>query len=272
MAQAKYGKCTNKHGYTDKEGNDKECTKYQNKEVQKVLAGKEFVCSECGSKLMPCKNPEPKWKKYAKYAGIASMLVAVIFCIYFFVGGGSTPPTPSQVQDTIVEDKYRTRDGVQDTLRLTIVRENGENVDTIKKEILYGSKAVKPDTITATQILDAKKGYTPDTLVYTIARENEVNKDTIKTETLKGKKQLSPTEPESRIVFSGTATYDADLQEIRFNKPYRLDLHTNDGDVLYISAGDKITVAKVRGGYLLQGNYKKANGDERFLTGLNNKL
>ncbi len=110
-----------------------------------------------------------------------------------------------------------------------------------------------------------------DTLRLTIARENGVNIDTIDKKILYGK-QLSPTEPESRIVFSGTATYDADLQEIRFNKPYRLDLHTNDGDVLYISAGDKITVAKVRGGYLLQGNYKKANGDERFLTGLNNKL
>jgi len=81
-----------------------------------------------------------------------------------------------------------------------------------------------------------------------------------------------PVRPQPRPVFGGAATLSADGSTITFKQDYVLDLHTNDGDELYISRGDKIRGAKIQNGRLLSGEYVSTAGEERYLSGLNNKL
>lgn len=81
-----------------------------------------------------------------------------------------------------------------------------------------------------------------------------------------------PPKPQPLPVFGGAAVLSADRTTITFNRDYVLDLHTNDGEELYISRGDKIRGVKIENGRLLSGEYFTPTGEARYLSGLNNRL
>lgn len=52
-----------------------QCSKCKSKEVQTILARKDFVCEECGKQLRECPPPVSFWGKYGKIIIIAGVVV-----------------------------------------------------------------------------------------------------------------------------------------------------------------------------------------------------
>lgn len=74
----RYGICQNSHV----EETGKPCPLCQSKEIQRVIATKELVCSECKAKLKEIPRPPTFWEKYGK------LIIAAISIIV--IGGGGT--------------------------------------------------------------------------------------------------------------------------------------------------------------------------------------
>lgn len=105
-----------------------------------------------------------------------------------------------------------------------------------------------------------------DSIVTSPAEKDVVKEDTAEKDT------VIPSTPRPRPVFGGAAFLSADRSVITFKRAYNLDLHTMDGETLYVYPGDKIRGAKIINGRLVSGEYVSRDGEERYLSGLNNKL
>ena len=69
----KYGICQNSHV----EETGKPCPLCQSKEVQRVIATKEFICSECKAKLKEIPRPPTFWEKYGTIITIAAAVIVL---------------------------------------------------------------------------------------------------------------------------------------------------------------------------------------------------
>ena len=76
----RYGICQNSHV----EETGKPCPLCQSKEIQRVIATKDFICSECKEKLKEIPRPPTFWKKYGKVIIGAAiiLLLGIVFCIF----------------------------------------------------------------------------------------------------------------------------------------------------------------------------------------------
>jgi len=66
-----------------------QCPKCKSKEVQTILARKDFVCGQCGKALRECPPPVSFWRKYGKWIIIAGVIVAVAAAVYIAIALGS---------------------------------------------------------------------------------------------------------------------------------------------------------------------------------------
>lgn len=83
----------------------------------------------------------------------------------------------------------------------------------------------------------------------------------------------TPKEPtvKSRSVFGGAATMSAN-GTIKFRRSYSIDLKTMDDDMLHLNAGDEIRNVKIINGCLVSGEVYTKGGNERYVSGINERL
>lgn len=114
----RYGICQNSH----MEETGKPCPLCQSKEIQRVIATKELVCSECKAKLKEIPRPATFWEKYGKMI-IAAIAVLVIggCTALFFLPGDKKDSEPIIVTLNHVQKTLKV--GEQDTLVTTITPE-----------------------------------------------------------------------------------------------------------------------------------------------------
>lgn len=115
----RYGICQNSHV----EETGKPCPLCQSKEIQRVIATKELVCSECKAKLKEIPRPATFWEKYGKLI-IAGIIVLVIGGVVaaFFLSGDDKNSEPISVALNHVQKTLKV--GEQDTLVITITPES----------------------------------------------------------------------------------------------------------------------------------------------------
>ncbi|MBE6248430.1 MAG: hypothetical protein E7106_04155 [Prevotella sp.] len=92
----RYGICQNSH----MEETGKPCPLCQSKQIQKVIATKDLVCSECKEKLKEIPRPKTFWEKYGTPVIIAAvvLLIGGGFCIYSLLSGSKGPQKINLVQ------------------------------------------------------------------------------------------------------------------------------------------------------------------------------
>lgn len=83
---------------------------------------------------------------------------------------------------------------------------------------------------------------------------------------------ITPPTPRPKPIFGGAATLSADGKVITFNRGYNLDLKGFEDETLYLHPGDKIKYFEIKNGCLIRGELYTAGGEERLLTGLNERL
>ncbi len=150
----KYGICLNE-----------ECPKCKEKEVQKILMRKDFVCAECGKELRECPPPRKSPKKSKIILVVAILLLAIIGCIMAFTGGSKTSESSKVVDSTLV-------------------------ADTISKVV----EPVKPDTVVVRDTIMER-----DTIV-----QNNTTTISEKTSTKTVVSTTGPTKPKASSSGSGT--------------------------------------------------------------------
>lgn len=98
----RYGICQNSHV----EETGKPCPLCQSKEIQRVIATKDFICSECKEKLKEIPRPPTFWEKYGKVIIGAAiiLLLGIVFCIFKFTGNDE-PKINGGNQDTTIVNK-----------------------------------------------------------------------------------------------------------------------------------------------------------------------
>lgn len=104
----RYGICQNSHV----EETGKPCPLCQSKEVQRVIATKELICSECKGKLKEIPRPKTFWEKYGTLiiAAVALLIIGGGVACYTLVGS-SDEPTGIKLEK---KEKVTVKDG--DTL------------------------------------------------------------------------------------------------------------------------------------------------------------
>lgn len=85
----RYGICQNSH----MEETGKPCPLCQSKQIQKVIATKDLVCSECKEKLKEIPRPKTFWEKYGTPIIIAAIILLIggVFSIYSLIHGSKGP-------------------------------------------------------------------------------------------------------------------------------------------------------------------------------------
>lgn len=114
----RYGICQNSH----MEETGKPCPLCQSKEIQRVIATKELVCSECKAKLKEIPRPATFWEKYGKLiiVGITVLVIGGVG-VAFFLSGDKKGPTSINVALNHIQKTLKV--GEQDTLVTTITPE-----------------------------------------------------------------------------------------------------------------------------------------------------
>ena len=104
----RYGICQNSHV----EETGKPCPLCQSKEVQRVIATKELICSECKGKLKEIPRPKTFWEKYGTLiiAAVVLLIIGGGVACYTLVGS-SDEPTGIKLEK---KEKVTVKDG--DTL------------------------------------------------------------------------------------------------------------------------------------------------------------
>jgi len=85
----RYGICQNSHV----EETGKPCPLCQSKEVQRVIATKELICSECKGKLKEIPRPKTFWEKYGTLiiAAVVLLIIGGGVACYTLVGSSDEP-------------------------------------------------------------------------------------------------------------------------------------------------------------------------------------
>ena len=98
--QFNYGICTNR----DKDGEGNPCPLCASKERQKLPAGRDFVCKECGEPLQKVKAPVSLFRKYKPLIiGALALVGAVLVIVLLWIPGGkdSLPVNDGQKPDSM---------------------------------------------------------------------------------------------------------------------------------------------------------------------------
>ena len=128
----RYGICQNSH----MEETGKPCPLCQSKETQRIIATKEFICSECKGKLKEIPRPPTFWEKYGKLiiAAVVILLIGGGFGIHSLLSGSKGPKAIKLAQKELVMKVGETQvivptaepEGVKATF---IFKKKGKNIE-----------------------------------------------------------------------------------------------------------------------------------------------
>ncbi len=209
----RYGICQNSY----REDTGKPCPLCQSKEIQRVIATKELVCSECKAKLKEIPRPATFWEKYGKIiiAGIAVLAIGGVGAVFFLSGDDKD----SQLISITLNHTQKTlKVGEQDTLVCAISPEDpnasiiwqvgGSNIVKVNNGVVE-AVAEGCDSVVVQVLLNGEKAgavcnYTVEKVVIE-EPQPQPEKPTETTETHVTKP--TPTPPTSRLKLSyGTYT------------------------------------------------------------------
>ena len=110
----RYGICQNSHV----EETGKPCPLCQSKEVQRVIATKELICSECKGKLKEIPRPKTFWEKYGTLiiAAVALLIIGGGVACYTLVGGSDEPTGIKHEEKVTIEEPEATPPPTQQML------------------------------------------------------------------------------------------------------------------------------------------------------------
>jgi hypothetical protein len=110
----RYGICQNSHV----EETGKPCPLCQSKEVQRVIATKELICSECKGKLKEIPRPKTFWEKYGTLiiAAVALLIIGGGVACYTLVGGSDEPTGIKHEEKVTIEEPKATPPPTQQML------------------------------------------------------------------------------------------------------------------------------------------------------------
>ncbi|MDE6654080.1 MAG: hypothetical protein K2K37_06805, partial [Muribaculaceae bacterium] len=117
--------------------NDK-CEKCKNKEVQQILAHKDFVCTnpECGKPLRECPPPPPPIN-WVKIACIAAGVLAVAGLIWYFLSGDSSDKTDAKPETEQIEQVPTPDEAAAEAARLDSLQKaeaDARRADSIRQK------------------------------------------------------------------------------------------------------------------------------------------
>ena len=133
-----YGICTNR----DKDGNGTHCSKCDSKEIQKIRSSKDFVCEECGEKLMKTEAPDEggNSRLYAIIAAVVIVIAVIVGFILFGGSGNQTELKDSTEQVLVVDsDSIRKAQAEQDSIRAI----NQARIDSLRNDSIAKAEAEK---------------------------------------------------------------------------------------------------------------------------------
>lgn len=214
--------------------NDK-CEKCKSKEVQQILAHKDFVCTnpECGKPLRECPPPPPP-TPWVKIACIAIGVLVVLGVVWYFLSGDSSEKQVSEPETEVVK-QTEAPDEAAEAARL----------DSLQKA---EAEARRADSIRQKQIDDSIK-----------AEKDKVDKQGKDKPTNGGGNTTAAMPKVPFGVYSGPANGLGG--EIKVTKPYTLDLRNANHDVIELLPGDVIKNVQIKNGELRSGMWQR--GSER---------
>lgn len=219
--------------------NDK-CEKCKNKEVQQILAHKDFVCTnpECGKPLRECPPPPPPIN-WVKIACIAAGVLAVAGLIWYFLSGDSSDKTDAKPETEQIEQVPIPDEAAAEAARLDSLQKaeaDARRVDSIRQKQIDDSIKAEKDK------LDKQDKDKP-----TDGGNNGGGNTTA----------AMPKVPFG--VYSGPANGLGG--EIKVTKAYTLDLRNANHDVIELLPGDVIKNVQIKNGELKAGMWQR--GSER---------
>lgn len=275
----RYGICQNSHV----EETGKPCPLCQSKEIQRVIATKDFICSECKEKLKEIPRPPTFWEKYGKVIIGAAiiLLLGIVFCIFKFTGndepkinGGNQdttivnkdtvskkPKAPVLIQKlSINEGDISLKVGENKQLNVSVVPESHEETLTWSSD----NEAVA--TVDNTGKVAAVKKGTANIMV---AANNSSKSASIKVTVAKDKEDPHPT-----TINLGFGIYEGPIVggkangvggTISFTRAYTIDLKKASGESIEVGCGDKMINVKMKDNRIIQGQLKRKDGSERWI-------
>lgn len=252
----KKGVCKNNNYLNPDTGETGDCPKCASGEVQavNVVRLSDFKCSVCGQRLT--KIEDPWWKKALKYGVPAAIIIGGGLA---FMGGDEEVVTPPPTEEAKIDVAPAT---VSDTVGKTVAL--SATVSPVDARIAWASSDDKVATVDSNGVVTLLK---QGEVTITGALNDSVNAIS-KITVVEKKAETTPNEPKN--VLGGAASISGST--ITFHRGYSLDLHTFDGERLYISRGDRIIEAKIQNGRLMSGILVTTTGEERYLSGLNSAL
>lgn len=282
----KYGMCLNEDGG---------CSKCKSKEIQQIPMRKDFVCAECGLELREC--PPPPTKTPTKLIAIIAGAVAAVAALgtggyFLFSNNEAAAPSSALAHSTLISSI--SADGWNVTPDdLAIVGEG----DTIWFEALEGTdvrNGVTPSILledSAAVLEPASVIITEATAQTVVVKVGDESKQYVMAVKKAAKKETSdkPTTTNPDNTTTGKASYvslkcgtyegpmsgrtpDGIGGTIRVTRSYSIDLKNADHEYVEISPGDEIVDTKFTDGVLKQGLLKRSNGEQKFLTGISERL
>lgn len=134
------------------------CEKCKSKDVQEILARKDFVCTECGKPLREC--PPPKKGGNTKLVAIIAAAVAilgVIGAVIAFSGGDSKPAEKPVTVAPVDSDSIKAAQMAAENQRLKDSLAVVEAANAEKQEVPVAKPAVAPVSATKSAEASAPK-------------------------------------------------------------------------------------------------------------------
>ena len=269
----RYGICQNSH----MEETGKPCPLCQSKQIQKVIATKDLVCSECKEKLKEIPRPKTFWEKYGTPVIIAAvvLLIGGGFGIYSLLSGSKEPviqgggesqdttivatgdtvvtPTITYIEEMQIDGgNFTMKSGDTKQLTATIAPEKHD------ESLAWSSDKEDVATVDPSGLVTAKKAGTA-TILLTADKSAEQAQVTVKVI------------PVSRPNL-GWGIYEGPANgfggTITVTSTHTIDLKKASGETVTVNRGDKIVGVKMENGRLRQGEIHFADGTRKYLSGL----
>lgn len=106
------------------------CSKCKSKEVQKILARKEFVCEECGKALRECPPPTTWWERNGKKVIIGAVAIILVCLIVVYVVRPKSQTIAPQK-----EQKETPVDMTKDSDVINTMESSAKAVDTMQPKV-----------------------------------------------------------------------------------------------------------------------------------------
>lgn len=260
-----YGICTNTTGKED----GTPCSKCQKKEIQAIRSTKEFVCEECGERLMKT-DPKPPFPTWAKNI-IAVVALAGLVTGGFFLFGKSEP-----ISIVLDKEKAELKVGEVDTLQVKVEPDNAKLViswiSDNKAVVMVTSDGIvtakSEGSANVIVVVKTENEEVRDTCMYTVTpalKENpeEVTPPIPNSQPTPGSLPKPTKTPSKRDLDLGYAKYEGDVSKGKMHGNGTLFFNKRaliPGTSVYAEGGEKI-IGSFRNGKLNCGTLYRKSGN-----------